>query len=193
MGITGDNAFVHHNIFAGGDADVNGIWLIYDPRTSASTTTQLMDSGQTAGPSVVNVDGAATADIQSCAILNMDSPVAVSFAGASTNLINVGHNSFYNPHATGILNYSDNSHPGSDVGGLNAQLNPNFTNPTNNVGIDDVALWQRTAVTRQILNCTAPGTLQPGSLLIDAGHGGNGNALSPPAREQPISTTCLAS
>ena len=93
-------------------------------------------------------------------------------------MINVGHNSFYNPHATGILNYSDNSHPGSDVGGLNAQLNPNFTNPTNNVGIDDVALWQRTTVTRQILELyRSRYTPKPGSPLIDAGHGGNGNDI----------------
>jgi len=178
MWITGDNAFVHHNIFAGGDADVTGIWLIYDPQNVRFYNNTIDGLNQTAGPSVLNVDGAATADVQSCAILNMDSPVAVSFAGASTNLLNVGHNSFYNPQATGIRNYSDNSHPASDVGGLNVQVNPNFTNPTNNVGIDDVALWQRTATTRQILELyRARYTPKPGSPLIDAGHGGNGNDI----------------
>jgi len=178
MWITGDNAFVHHNIFAGGDADVTGIWLIYDPQNVRFYNNTIDGLNQTAGPSVVNVDGAATADIQSCAVLNMNSPVAVSFAGASTNLINVGHNSFYNPQAGGIRNYSDNSHPASDVGGLNAQVNPNFTNPTDNVGIDDVGLWQRTTTTRQILELyRSRYTPQPGSPLIDTGHGGNGNDI----------------
>jgi hypothetical protein len=178
MWITGDNAYVHHNIFAGGDADVTGIWLIYDPQNVRLYNNTIDGLNQTAGPSVVNVDDAATADIQSCAILNMNSPVAISFAGASTNLINVGHNSFYNPRATGIHNYSDNSHPASDVGGLNAQVNPNLANPTNTVGIDDIAQWQRTSGTRQILELyRARYTPKTGSALIDAGHGGNGNDI----------------
>jgi hypothetical protein len=178
MWITGDNAYVHHNIFAGGDADVTGIWLIYDPQNIRFQNNTIDGLNQTAGPSILNVDGAATADVQSCAFINMNSPVAVSFAGASTNLINVGHNSFYNPQALGIQNYSDNSHPASDVGGLNAQVNPNFTNPTNNVGIDDVALWQRTTTTRQVLELYRTRyTPKPGSPLIDNGHGGNGNDI----------------
>ena len=177
MWITGDNAFVHHNIFAGGDADVTGIWLIYSPQNVRFYNNTIDGLNQTAGPSILNVDEAATADVQSCAFLNMDSPVAVAFPGA-TNLINVGHNAFYNPQAAGIHNYSDNSHPASDVGGLNAQVNPNLTNPTNSVGIDDVAMWQRTTTTRQVLELYRNRyTPKPGSPLIDAGHGGNGNDI----------------
>jgi hypothetical protein len=177
MWITGDNAYVHHNIFAGGDADVTGIWLIYSPHNVRFYNNTIDGLNQTAGPSALNVDEAATADVQSCAFLNMRSPVLVSFPGA-TNLINVGHNSFYNPQAGGPQNYSDNGHPASDVGGLNAQVNPNLTNPTNSVGIDDVAMWRRTTTTRQLLELyRARYTPKPGSPLIDTGHGGNGNDI----------------
>ena len=178
MWITGDNAYVHHNIFAGGDADVTGIWLIYDPQNVRFYNNTVDGLNETAGPSALNIDGAATADVQSCLFLNLHSPVMVSFAGASTNLLNVGHNCFFNPQAIPLENYSDNSHPATDVGGLNAQVNPNLANPTNAVGIDDVLLWQRTSTTRQILELyRARYTPQPGSPLIDAGHGGNGNDI----------------
>jgi hypothetical protein len=177
MWITGDNAYVHHNIFAGGDADVTGIWMIYSPQNVRFYNNTIDGLNQTAGPSALNVDEAATADVQSCAFLNMHSPVIVAFPGA-TNLINVGHNSFYNPQAGSLENYSDNSHPATDIGGLNAQVNPNLANPAGNTGIDDTAVWQRTTTTRQILELyRARYTPQTGSPLIDAGHGGNGNDI----------------
>ena len=177
MWITGDNAYVHHNIFAGGEADVTGIWVIYSPQNVRFYNNTIDGLNQTAGPSALNVDETATADVQSCAILNMHSPVMVDFP-AATNLTNVGHNSFYNPQAGAVQNYADNSHPASDVGGLNAQVNPNLTNPTNNVGIDDVAMWQRTTSTRQILESYRTRyTPKAGSPLIDTGHGGNGNDI----------------
>jgi hypothetical protein len=177
MWITGDNANVHHNVFAGGDADVTGIWMIYSPHNVHFYNNTIDGLNETAGPSALIVDEAATADVQSCVFLNMHSPEMVSFPGA-TNLLNVGHNCFYNPGAVPLQNYSDNSHPATDVGGLNAQVNPNLTNPTNSVGIDDVAVWQRTTNTRQILQMYrtryAP---KPGSPLIDAGHGDAGNDI----------------
>ena len=176
MWITGDNAFVHHNIFAGGDADVTGIWLIYDPQNVRFYNNTIDGYHQNSGPHVLNIGGSATADVQSCAFLNLRSPVTVSIEGLSTNLTNAGHNSFYNPQAS--RNYSDNSHPASDVGGLNEQVNPNLANPTTNIGIDDVALWQRTTNTRQVLEMyRARYTPLPGSPLIDTGHGGNGNDI----------------
>src|SRR5215831_21014865 len=177
MWITGDNAYVHHNVFAGGDADVTGIWMIYSPQNVRFYNNTIDGLNQTAGPSALNVDESATADVQSCAFLNMHSPVIIDFPGA-TNFINVGHNSFYNPQAGSIQNYADNSHPATDVGGLNAQVNPNLTNPTNDVGIDDTAMWQRTMNTRQILQMyRSRYTPKAGSPLIDAGHGGNGNGI----------------
>jgi hypothetical protein len=177
MWITGDNGYVHHNIFAGGDADVTGIWMIYSPQNVRFYNNTIDGLNQTAGPSALKVDESATADVQSCAFLNMHSPIIIDFPGA-TNFINVGHNCFYNPQAGSIQNYADNSHPDSDIGGLNAQVNPNYTNPTNDVGIDDTAMWERTTTTRQILELyRARYTPLPGSPLIDAGHGGNGNDI----------------
>ena len=177
MWITGDNASVHHNIFAGGDADVTGVWMIYSPHNVHFYNNTLDGLNETAGPSALNVDEAATADVQSCAFMNMHSPEIVSFPGA-TNLLNVGHNSFYNPQAGGVQNYSDNSHPATDIGALNAQINPNLTNPTNSVGIDDAAVWQRTTNARQILELYRTRyTPKPGSPLIDTGHGGSGNDI----------------
>jgi len=177
MWITGDNAFVHHNIFAGGDADVTGIWLIYSPQNVRFYNNTIDGLNQTAGPSALNVGEAATADVQSCAFLNLHAPVMVDFPGA-TNLINTGHNAFYNLQAGSLQNYADNRHPATDVGGLNAQVNPGLANPTNNVGIEDSAMWARTTTTRQILELYRTRyTPLPGSPLIDAGHGGNGNDI----------------
>jgi hypothetical protein len=177
MWITGDNANVHHNIFAGGDADVTGIWMIYSPQNVHFYNNTIDGLNETAGPSALIVDEAATADVQSCVFMNMQSPVMVSFPG-TTNLLNVGHNCFYNPQAVPLQNYADNSHPATDIGALNAQVNPNLANPTNSVGIDDVAVWQRTTNTRQILELyRARYTPGVGSPLIDAGHGGNGNDI----------------
>jgi hypothetical protein len=178
MWITGDNATVHHNIFAGGDADVTGVWLIYNPQNVHFYNNTMDGLNETAGPNVLNVDEAATAEVQSCIFLNMHAPDIVSFAGGSTNLVKVGHNCFYNPEAGPLQNYSDNSHPATDLGGLNAQVNPNLTDPTDQVGIDDVTVWQRTTTTRQILELyRSRYTPKPGSPLIDAGHGGNGNDI----------------
>jgi hypothetical protein len=177
MWITGDNANVHHNVFAGGDADVTGIWMIYSPHNVHFYNNTIDGQNETAGPSALIVDEAATADVQSCLFMNMHSPDMVSFPGA-TNLLNVGHNCFYNPGSVPLQNYSDNSHPATDIGGLNAQVNPNLTNPTNSIGIDDVAVWQRTMTARQILQTYRTRyTPQTGSPLIDAGHGGNGNDI----------------
>jgi hypothetical protein len=177
MWVTGDNASVHHNVFAGGDADVTGIWMIYSPQNVHFYNNTVDGLNETAGPSALIVDEAATADVQSCVFMNMQSPVMVSSPGA-TNLLSVGHNCFYNPQAVPLQNYLDNSHPATDVGGLNAQVNPNLTNPTNSVGIDDVAVWQRTTNTRQILEMyRSRYTPKPGSPLIDAGHGGNGTDI----------------
>ena len=178
MWITGDNAYVHHNIFAGGDADVTGIWLIYDPQNVRFYNNTVDGYNQNSGPHVLNIGGSATADVQSCAFLNLRSPVTINIEGSSTNLTDVGHNAFYNPQASGTRNYSDNRHPAADVGGLNAQVNPNLANPTNAVGIDDVLLWQRTSSMRQILELyRARYTPLAGSPLIDSGHSGNGNDI----------------
>jgi hypothetical protein len=178
MWITGDNAYVHHNIFAGGDADVTGIWLIYDPQNVRFNNNTVDGLNENSGPHVLNIGGSATAEVQSCAFLNLRSPVTVSIEGSSTNLTKVGYNSFYNPQASVTRNYSDNRHPASDIGELNAQVNPNLAGPTISVGIDDSALWQRTSTTRQVLELYRTRyTPQPGSPLIDQGHGGGGNDI----------------
>jgi hypothetical protein len=93
-------------------------------------------------------------------------------------LTTVGYNSFYNPQAAGIKNYSDNRHPATDNGALNAQVNPGLTNAVTSVGIDDSAMWQRTTSVRQVLQqYRTRYTPVVGSPLIDAGHGGNGNDI----------------
>ena len=175
MWITGDNAYVHHNIFGGGSADVTGIWLIYGPQNVRFWNNTIDGFGETAGPSVLLVDAVATADVQSCVFLRNDAPSAVEVNGT---LLNVGYNSFYNPQAAGIKNYSDNRHPATDVGGLNAQVNPGLTNAVTTVGIDDAAMWQRSTSVRQVLQqYRARYTPVTGSPLIDTGHGGNGNDI----------------
>jgi len=175
MWITGDNAFVHHNIFAGGDADVTGIWLIYGPQNVRFWNNTIDGFNQVNGPNVLLVDTDATADVQSCAFLNTGCSPIVSIEGTVTN---AGYNAFFNPQVTGIQNYSDNRHPATDIGGLNAQVNPKFTSATNSYGIDDTAMWLRTNSLRQALQMYRTRyTPAAGSPLIDAGHGGNGNDI----------------
>jgi hypothetical protein len=175
MWITGDNAFVHHNIFAGGDADVTGIWLIYGPQNVRFWNNTIDGFNQVNGPNVLLIDTDATADVQSCAFLNTGCSPIVSIGGTVTN---TGYNAFYNPQVTGIQNYSDNRHPATDIGGLNAQVNPKFTSATNSYGIDDTAMWLRTNSLRQVLQTYRTRyTPAAGSPLIDAGHGGNGNDI----------------
>ena len=175
MWITSDNAYVHHNIFAGGSADVAGIWMIYGPQNVRFWNNTLDGFGETAGPSVLLVDTEATADVQSCAFLRNDSPSIIEVDGTLTA---AGNNAFYNPGVAGLKNYSDNRHPATDVGALNAQVNPSFSSTTNSVGIDDSAMWQRATSVRQVLQAyRARYTPAVGSPLIDTGHGGNGNDI----------------
>src|SRR5262249_11255551 len=175
MWITTDNAYVHHNIFGGGSADITGIWVIYGPQNVRFWNNTLDGMNQIAGPSMLLVDSASTVDVQSCAFLHGDSPWAVEVDGTLTN---AGYNSFYNPGVSGFHNYSDNRHPATDIGALNAQVNPGYTNAVNNYGIDDTAMWQRTTTARQVLQMYRTRyTPAPGSPLIDAGHGGNGNDI----------------
>jgi hypothetical protein len=175
MWITGDNAFVHHNIFAGGDADVTGIWLIYGPQNVRFWNNTIDGFNQVNGPNVLLIGTDATADVQSCAFFNTLCSPIVSIEGTLTA---VGYNSFYNPQVSGIHNYSDSRHPATDIGALNAQVNPNFTSATNSYGIDDTAMWLRTNSLRQVLQLyRARYTPAAGSPLIDAGHGGSGNDI----------------
>ena len=175
MWITADNAYVHHNIFAGGSADVTGVWMIYGPKNVRFWNNTVDGFGETAGPSVLLVDTDATADVQSCVFLRNDAPSAVEVDGTLTA---AGNNAFYNPQAAGIKNYSNNLHPATDIGALNAQVNPGLTNAVTSVGIDDAAMWQRTTSVRQVLQSyRARYTPNVGSPLIDAGHGGNGNDI----------------
>jgi hypothetical protein len=175
MWITGDNAYVHHNIFAGGDADVTGIWLIYGPQNVRFWNNTIDGFSQVNGPSVLLIGTDATADVQSCAFFNTRCSPIVSIEGTLTS---VGHNSFFNPLVSGIHNYSDNRNPATDIGALNAQINPNFNGATNIYGIDDTGMWLRTNSVRQVLQLYRTRyTPAAGSPLIDAGHGGNGNDI----------------
>ena len=175
MWITGDNAYVHHNIFAGGDADMTGIWLIYGPQNVRFWNNTIDGFNQVNGPNVLLVGTDATADVQSCAFFNTRVSPIVSVDGTLTS---AGYNSFYNPEVSGIHNYSDNRHPSADIGALNAQVNPGFTNAVNSHGIDDTAMWLRTNSLRQVLQMYRTRyTPAAGSPLIDAGHGGNGNDI----------------
>ena len=175
MWITDDNAYVHHNIFAGGSADVTGIWMIYQPQNVRFWNNTLDGFGETAGPSVLLVDTGVTADVESCAFLRNDAPSVIEVDGTLTA---VGNNAFYNPGVAGLKSYSDNRHPATDVGALNAQVNPTFSSTTNSVGIDDSAMWQRTTSVRQVLQTYRTRyTPAVGSPLIDTGHGGNGNDI----------------
>ena len=164
-------AYVHHNVFLGGDGDVGGIYILYNPsnvRIVNNTFDGLL--GKIFLTAVKMQDGVAS--VSSNLFMNIPmAPVVTVDSGTLTT----DYNSFFDPVAG---NYSDGRKPAHDVAG-GASTDPKLTDaPTQIFDLDEPSVWKRTVTVRDILTrYRMRYTPKDGSPLIDAGDpaGGAGN------------------
>jgi hypothetical protein len=161
--VTGDDAAVHHNVFAGGDADVAGIWAIYGPQ-NVDIYNNTIDTLGRAGARPFQVEAGSSVSFRSNAIVTRDAP-AVQVAGT----LDADYNLFSGQAGT-PRNYSDDRKPAHDVGALNAQVDPRFSEgpePWRHAWED---LWTRRISVAQVLaNYRERYRPAAGSPLVDAG------------------------
>jgi hypothetical protein len=163
-----DGAYVHHNVFIGGDNDVGGIFVLYQPknvRIVNNTLDGLGNDSVTTG--LEQQDGAVT--LSSNLFLNM--PKAAVTTGGGT--LSSDYNLFWNTGGP----YSDGRHPAHDV----VNHDPLLTSPaTTVVDYDESQVWLRNLGVGQILaQYRDKYTPKSGSPAIDAGDpaGGAGNDI----------------
>jgi uncharacterized cupredoxin-like copper-binding protein len=178
--ISQSNAQVHHNIFAEGANDRAGIFLIYGPHGVQFTNNTLDGFGVEPNQVPLLADDGSNSNIASNVFYRFRGTPIVGLKGSA--VVNANHNLFHNPGVASIRNYQDNRHPAQDVGGLNAQIDPQFATPTppSYSTIDRGAVWQRAITLDQLLaTYRAYYTPAAGSPLIDAGDpaGGVGNDI----------------
>jgi hypothetical protein len=161
-------AWVHHNVFVGGDADIGGIYALYAPQ-GVRIENNTFD-GQSGGNVVAAVLlSSGSTSLTSNLFLNVPrSPVRVE-----GGILSADFNLFWN---SGSPAYSDGRAPPHDV-----LRDPLLRSPASVLyDFDEGAVWTRTLTVRQILaqyrDKYTPGT---GSPAIDAGDpaGGAGNDI----------------
>jgi len=164
-----DGGRIHHNIFVGGDNDIGGIYVLYEPE-SVSIYNNTLD-GQLGGAIAVLLENGGVS-LTSNAIVNFPGGPSVTIHDAT---VTADYNAFLNPDAD---DYSDGRTPAHDVSGVD----PLFADPPQNEPFDlaEAGIWQRTTSVSSILALYreryTPGS---GSPLIDAGDpaGGDGNDI----------------
>jgi hypothetical protein len=165
---TNDGAYVHHNVFLGGDDDVGGIFILYGPK-NVRIQNNTIDG--LAGPmfktSVELDDG--TVSLTSNLFLNAPK-TAVTMTGGS---LTADYNAFWR---STVPFYSDQRAPGHDT-----SLDPKLANPpTVTLDFDESMVWTRALGVREVLRSyRARYTPQAGSSVIDSGDpaGGAGNDI----------------
>ena len=171
--VPGNNAFVHHNLFVGGDNDVGGISSFYNVGVRIENNTFDGMLGGLARSAVTWHAGNTT--LRSNAFLRFpDSPVGVVDRDGGT--IAAGYNGFFNPEPT---HYTDGITP---LGDLVGSVDPRFAGPLPTISFDrdKSAIWKRDLKVSEILAYyRARYTPKQGSPYIDGGEpaGGAGNDI----------------
>jgi hypothetical protein len=172
------NGSIHHNVFIGGDADVGGIYVLYDApnvRFFNNTIDGLL--GNAMVTAIKLQSGALTA--HSNAFLNVPRAPTVAVEGG---MLTADYNAFFNPQTT---HYSDGRKPAHDLSGTDAKL---ADPPDTLFDLDEAAIWKRTLTTANVLSAyRARYTPQPTSPLIDSGdpQAGGGNDIGAIGAGQP--------
>jgi PKD repeat protein len=179
--ITQSDAQVHHNIFAEGANDRAGIFLLYGPQGVQFTNNTLDGGGLEQNQIPLLADDGSASHIASNVFYRFHGTPIVGIRGTGTT-VSANYNLFHNPGVPAIRNYQDNRAPAQDIGGLNAQVDPQFATPTppsyNAINRGDV--WNRTLTLGQLLSTYRAYYMPaPGSPLTDAGDpaGGAGNDI----------------
>jgi len=163
--VTGNNASVHHNIFAGGQSDIGGVYVLYSP-TGLKINNNTFD-GQLHPDMVtaIKLQQGTIASLSSNAFINVKNPPTVSIEGGT--LTSADYNAFGNPQTT---NYSDGRKPAHDLSN-GAKIDPMLTSPPSvpfDLALDPI--WMRSTTVKDILMIYRMRyTPKAGSPLIDAG------------------------
>jgi hypothetical protein len=170
-----DGAYIHHNLFVGGDNDRGGISGFYEisARIENNTFDGLLEP--LAQSAVFWENGQTTLKSNAFLGFRADSGGVVERIGGT---IAADYNGFFNPQTT---NYTDASAPAHDLHG-GASTNPLFVGPLPTVpfDMDKAAVWQRTLPVSAILAAYgARFTPSAASPYVDAGDpaGGAGNDI----------------
>jgi hypothetical protein len=163
-----DGANIHHNVFVGGENDVGGIYVLYDP-PSVKFYNNTLD-GQLGGAFAILLQNG-NLSLSSNAFVNFPDGPTVQIEGGT---LTADYNAFLNPNA---MNYTDARTPAHDVSGTD----PGFSNPsTTPFDLAEAGVWQRTTTAAAVLALyRARYTPGSGSPLIDKGDpaGGVGNDI----------------
>jgi hypothetical protein len=169
----GSSAYVHHNIFIGGNDDLGGIAGIYDVDDRIENNTFDGLTSPTAASAIQWEAGHTT--LRSNAFLGWPTwtNAVVDVRGGT---IDAGYNGFFTDQLTAYLHMTG---PSTDLNG-GAQTDPLFAGPLprTNFDMNKVAVWNRTLAVSQILaGYRARYTPTQDSPYIDTGDpdGGPGN------------------
>jgi hypothetical protein len=168
--VPADGAYIHHNIFIGGDLDLGGITGHYNISARIENNTFDALRGRLVRGHISWRMGSAT--VKSNAFTNVPTS-GIGIVERQGGAITADYNGFFNPEAT---NYVGVAAPAHDVDG-GAQANPLFAGPlpTTSFDMDEKAVWLRQLSVTQILSAYraryTPGT---GSHYIDSGDPASG-------------------
>jgi hypothetical protein len=173
--VPADDAYIHHNIFIGGDLDVGGITGHYDISARIENNTFDALRGRLVRSAITWKNGSAT--VKSNAFTNVPAS-GVGIVEREGGAIQADYNGFFNPET---VNYVGVAAPAHDLNG-GAQTNPLFAGPlpTTSFDMDEKAVWTRQLSVTQMLSAyRARYTPGQGSAFIDAGDpaGGAGNDI----------------
>jgi hypothetical protein len=174
--ITQSDAQVHHNIFAEGANDRAGIFLLYGPQGVQFINNTLDGGGLEQNQIPLLADDGSSSHIASNVFYRFHGTPIVGIRGTGTT-VNANYNLFHNPGVASIRNYQDNRAPAQDIGGLNAQVDPQFatSTPPSYATINRGDVWNRTLTLGQLLSTyRAYYTPASGSPLTDAGDPADG-------------------
>jgi hypothetical protein len=174
--VPGNDAFIHHNLFVGGENDNAGIIQYYDftDRIENNTFDGMLDPF--AHAAIIWEEGSTTLD--SNAFLNWPT-WTVSTVESLGGTIEADYNGFFNPQTENYVSTPAGVH---DLNG-GASTDPKFAGPLptgSPFDMSKVAVWERELKVSEILAAyRALYTPIPGSPYIDAGNpaGGVGNDI----------------
>ena len=176
--VPGNNAYIHHNLFIGGDNDEGGITGFYENSVRIENNTFDGLLGPLARTAIDWHEGQTT--LVSNAFLGFPTWTTgvVELDPAGHGTIAADYNGFFNPQTS---DYTDGRHPAHDLAG-GASTDPRFAGPlpTETFDMSRVGVWQRSLPISQILAAyRARFTPGSGSPYIDAGDpaGGAGNDI----------------
>jgi hypothetical protein len=170
-----DGAYVHHNLFIGGDNDIGGITGYYDVSARIENNTFDGLHGDMAFAAINWQAGETT--LKSNAFVGFPASTA-AIVERTGGTIDAGYNGFFSP---GVPDYSGGVTPVNDLNG-GASTDPSFAGPlpTTTFEGDKVAVWKRQLRVSEILaGYRARYTPTQGSPYIDSGDpaGGSGNDI----------------